>query len=398
MEHDNSDDPWGFWNDEPTRPLKRAHVGTRAHGETGMVPVVRTQRAKAVPDVPRQRNPLMTRVCVMVGVMLLCVPIALTLRQGTQHAKAAEVQGVDTVFVGKMPPAPTDVTLAPDTAAPSTLVTTTAAQATTAAPATPAPTVAALATAAPTAPPTTAKVVKKKVVVAKPTTTTAPPPTTATQAVAKVACTQTYTVASGDAWSTIAARAKVSMTSLLAANRATTQTLLLAGKKICLPAGAVIPGPPTTKPPTTTTTKPPATKPPTTPPKVTAPPTTKPSTTPTVTTAPAPTQPPPPANTYTKAQVAQIIRDVWPDDLEDQAIAIATRESSLIPTVRNYCCYGLFQIYFTANQSFLAGLGITNAAQLYDPRVNATAALAMYNRSGWAPWALPTTTSTVVLS
>jgi LysM repeat protein len=388
MEHDNSDDPWGFWNDEPTRPLKRAHVGTRAHGETRMVPVVRTERAKAVPDTPRQRNPLMTRVCVMVGVMLLCVPIALTLRQGKQQAKAAEVQGVDTILVGKMPPPPTDVTLTPDTAAPATHVTVAAALATTAAPSAPPPTDAALVTAAATAPPTTAKVVKKKVV--KATTTTVAPPATATQAVAKVACTQTYTVAAGDAWSTIAARAKVSMTSLLAANNATIQTVLLAGKKICLPAGAIVPASPTTKPPTTTT-KPPTT----TQPKATTPPTTKPPTAPTVTTAP---QPPAPANTYSKAEVAQIIRDVWPDNLEDQAIAIATRESNLIPTVRNYCCYGLFQIYFTANQSFLAGLGITNAAQLYDPRVNATAALAMYNRSGWGPWALPNTTTTVVLS
>jgi LysM repeat protein len=391
MEHDNSDDPWGFWNDEPTRPLKRAHVGTRAHGDTRMVPVVRTQRATAVPDTPRERNPLMTRVCVMVGVMLLCVPIALTLRQGNQQAKAAVVQGVDTVFVGKMPPAPTDLTLAPETAAPTTRPTSTIALATIATPAPTAAPMTAAATAAPTAPPTTAKVVKKKVV-AKATTTIAAPPTTATQVVAKVACNQTYTVAAGDAWSTIAARAKVSMSSLLTANGATTQTVLLAGKKICLPAGAVVPATPTTKPPTTTT------KPPTTTQPKAAPTTTKPPTSPTVTTAPATTQPAPPANTYTKVQVAQIIRDVWPDNLEDQAIAIATRESNLTPTVRNYCCYGLFQIYFTANQSFLAGIGITNAAQLYDPHVNATAALAMYNRSGWGPWALPGTTTTVVLS
>ncbi len=387
MEHDNSDDPWGFWNDEPTRPLKRAHVGARSHGETRMVPVVRAERSKPDPEAHRPRNPLMTRVCVMVGVMLLCVPIALTLRQDKQEARAAEIQGVDTVFVGKMPPAPTDATLAPDTAAPTTIVITTAAPAPTAAPVTPAPTEAALVTAAPTDPPTTVKVVKKKVV-AKTTTTPAPaPPTAATQSVAKVACTQTYTVAPGDAWSTIAARAKVSMTSLLAANNATTQTVLLAGKKICLPAGAVTPAPPTTKPPTT--------QPATTQPKATAPPTTQPKTPP-ATTVPPTTQPPAPANTYSKAEVAQIIRDVWPDDLEDQAIAIATRESNLIPTVRNYCCYGLFQIYFTANKSFLAGIGITSAAQLYDPRVNATAALALYNHSGWAPWALPT--PTVVLS
>jgi hypothetical protein len=368
MEHNNSDDPWGFWNDEPTRPLKRAHVGTRAHAETRLVPVVRAQRNKPDPEAHRPRNPLMTRVCMMVGVMLLCVPIALTLRQDKSQARAAEVQGVDTVFVGRMPPAPTDATLAPDTAAPTTIVITTAARATTAAPATPAPTQAAPVTAAPTDPPTTAKVVKKKVVAKTTTTPAPPPPVAATQSVAKVACAQTYTVASGDAWSTIAARAKVSMTSLLAANSATTQTLLLPGKKICLPAGAVTPAPPTTKPPTT--------QPATTQPKATAPPTTQPKTPP-VTTVPATTQPPAPPNTYSKAEVAQIIRDVWPDDLEDQAITIATRESNLIPTVHNYCCYGLFQIYFTANKSFLAGIGVTNAAQLYDPRVNASAALAI---------------------
>ena len=80
---------------------------------------------------------------------------------------------------------------------------------------------------------------------------------------------------------------------------------------------------------------------------------------------------------------------MWPDNLEDQAIAIATRESNLVPTVRNYCCYGLFQIYYTAHQTWLAAMGITSAAQLYDPRVNATAALALYNSNGWAPWALP---------
>ena len=33
-------------------------------------------------------------------------------------------------------------------------------------------------------------------------------------------------------------------------------------------------------------------------------------------------------------QVAQIIRDIWPDDQEDKAIAIATRESNLKPGVR----------------------------------------------------------------
>jgi hypothetical protein len=172
------------------------------------------------------------------------------------------------------------------------------------------------------------------------------------------------------------------MKDLLAVNNATIQSVLLPGKDICLPAGAVAPATPSTNP---ATTQPPATQP-----KATSPATTQP-TTPPGTTVPATTQPAPPPNVYTKAQVAQIIRDVWPDDLEDEAIRIATRESNLIPTVRNSCCYGLFQIYYTAHRTWLASIGITSAAQLYDPRVNATAALALYNNNGWAPWATGTT-------
>ena len=45
------------------------------------------------------------------------------------------------------------------------------------------------------------------------------------------------------------------------------------------------------------------------------------------------------------------------------------------------------------HKTWLASMGITSAAQLYDPRVNATAALALYNKSGWAPWATTPTTS-----
>lgn len=388
MQHANSDDPWGFWSDEPTRPLKRAQVGTRSHGETRMIPVVRAEHRQSAPEPPHQRNPLMTRVCVMVGSMLLLVPIALSLRADRQPVRAAEVKASDTIFVGTMPPAPTDAFVA-DTQAPTTMVITTAAPTL---PPTPPPTEAAPTTAAPTDPPTTAAKVVKKVAPKPATTVATAPPAAATQAVVKAACNQTYTIAAGDAWSTIADRAKVSMTSLLAANGATTQTMLLPGKKICLPDGATAPGPPTAKPPTT---NPATTQPPTTQPKATTPATTQPPIPP-ASTAPATTQPAPPANTYSKAQAAQIIRDVWPDSLEDEAIRIATRESGLVPTVHNYCCYGLFQIYYTAHKTWLAGLGITSAAQLYDPRVNATAALALYNSNGWAPWGTPTTTTVLV--
>ena len=370
MQNDNSDDPYGFWNDEPTRQLKRTQVGTRAHTETRMVPVVRMDRTRQIPEL-HPRNPLVTRIAVMAGVTLLLIPLALSLRDDRSHVRTATIQGVDTILVGKLPPpAPTQATIAPATDAPTTTL-----AETTIVPPTPAPTEAVLVTPAPTQPPTTAA--KKKT--APKSTTTVAPAATATQSADKAPCGLPYTVVKNDAWSTIASRAKVSMKSLLAANGATINTLLLPGKTICLPVGAVAPAPPATTAPATTQPKPTPTQP--------APPP--------GTTSPPVTQPPAPANTYTRAQAAQIIRDVWPDDLEDEAIRIATRESNLSPTVRNSCCYGLFQIYYAAHRTWLAGMGITSAAQLYDPRVNATAALALYNISGWAPWATSTPTTSV---
>jgi Putative peptidoglycan binding domain len=86
--------------------------------------------------------------------------------------------------------------------------------------------------------------------------------------------------------------------------------------------------------------------------------------------------------------VEQIIRDVWPDELEDHALAIATRESRLVPTARNACCWGLFQLHWRAHRSWLVGMGITDPAQLLDARTNATAALALYQQAGWSPWSL----------
>jgi LysM repeat protein len=408
MQHDNSDDPWGFWQEEPTRHLQRTQVGTRTHGDTAMVPVVpivrKARSASASASTARMTrphahvNPFAARLGWLLAGMAVVVPVAISMRASDRHTLRPDVaQAAEPLLVAKMPPPPTDATLAPDTQPPTTIATTLAAPVTQAAPVTPAPTEAVVDTPAPTDPPTT--VVKKKKVVAKPTTTqAAPPPAAAVQIVSKAACTLTYTVAKGDAWSTIAARAKVTMKVLLAANGATTSTLLLPGQTICLPNGASDPGPPATKPPAT---KPPATTAPaTTQPKAAAPATTQPkaaatttpkaatTTAPPASTVPATTQPAPPANIYSRDQVAQIIRDVWPDDLEDQAISIATRESNLIPTVKNYCCYGLFQIYYTQHQSWLASIGVTSAAQLYDPRVNATAALALYNRAGgWTPWA-----------
>ena len=43
--------------------------------------------------------------------------------------------------------------------------------------------------------------------------------------------------------------------------------------------------------------------------------------------------------------------------------------------MRNYCCYGLFQIYYEVHKGWLAGLGVNSASDLYDPVLNTRAAL-----------------------
>jgi hypothetical protein len=83
----------------------------------------------------------------------------------------------------------------------------------------------------------------------------------------------------------------------------------------------------------------------------------------------------------------QIIRDVWPDDLEERAVEIAWRESNHQSNVNNSCCYGLFQIHWTAHQSWLTATGITSSTQLLDPLANAMAAYTLYQRAGgFGPW------------
>lgn len=195
-------------------------------------------------------------------------------------------------------------------------------------------------------------------------------PATSRATVASRSCDDPYTVVSGDSWAGIAQRFGVKQAALLQSNGATAQTRLLPGDQLCLPAGAalvtasgggVASDPP---PPTSATTEAPA-----------------------VTTTDAPSTTDAPARGYGRDEVIAIIRSTWPDELEDRAIAVATRESNLIPTVRNSCCYGLFQIYFSVHRSWLAGMGVTSASQLYDPRTNAAVALALYQRAGgWGPW------------
>jgi hypothetical protein len=163
------------------------------------------------------------------------------------------------------------------------------------------------------------------------------------------------------------------------------------------PATTAVQAPLRTTPPPTSRPRPKPTSPPTTqaprpaPPAPTSPPATAAPTTaaPATTAVPATTAPAPPSIRYSQADNEAVIRAVWPDDLEDRAVEIARRESNLHNDVRNYCCYGLFQIYWNVHRGWLAGLGVTSAEQLYDPVVNATAAFALYQRSGgWGPWSL----------
>lgn len=86
--------------------------------------------------------------------------------------------------------------------------------------------------------------------------------------------------------------------------------------------------------------------------------------------------------------VESIIRDVWPDDIEDEAVRIATRESRLVPTAANACCYGLMQIHFRAHRAWLTTLGITSPEQLLDARTNAEVGYQLYLIDGWNPWRL----------
>ncbi len=187
-------------------------------------------------------------------------------------------------------------------------------------------------------------------------------------------CAIDYTVVSGDFWIRLADAAGVELAELLEANGASASTPLYPGAEICLPAGSKTPAPPTTSAPTTaapTTTATPAT-----------------TAAPTTTQPPATTVAPTTAPTGSRS-VEQIIRDVWPDELEARALEIAYRESRHVPTAKNFCCYGLFQIYWSVHKSWLAELGITSDQQLYDPETNARAAYALYQRAGgWGPWSL----------
>lgn len=194
------------------------------------------------------------------------------------------------------------------------------------------------------------------------------------------ACPQIYTAAPGDSWYRIADEAGVSPNQLLVENGATTETVILPGDDICLPAGATMPASPTT------TTSPSTTTPSTTTPSITSPSTTAPVTTAPSTTA-APSSSVAPVANLSRSEVQELIRQTWPEDEVEKALAVARRESNFIATADNgWCCVGVFQIYWTVHRSWLAEFGITQRSDLYDARKNIAAAHHMWQRSGWGPW------------
>ncbi len=205
------------------------------------------------------------------------------------------------------------------------------------------------------------------------------PATTSAAVVTTPPCGRQYELAAGDYWIRIADASGVSLTELLAVNDSTVDTVLVPGRSICLPVGAATPSPPTT-----VATTSPATAPSTSTAARSRP--TPAAVAPAPTSAPTTTVPTRPAAVPTSRAEA-IIRDVWPDDLEEHALEIARRESSYQSNVNNWCCYGLFQIHWTAHRSWLATVGVTSVAQLYDPLLNASAAYTLYQRSGgFGPW------------
>ena len=161
-------------------------------------------------------------------------------------------------------------------------------------------------------------------------------------------CAKTYTVVKNDSWSKISTKVKVSMSSLLAVNKAKTSTMLLIGDVICLPKDAVSKSDSAVS---------------------------------------GGLKLAPPATIYSRAESAAIIREVFPARLQARALAIAKRESKLNAAAYNSCCIGLFQINWSPNKPWLIHMGITSPQQLLDARVNAKAAYVMYKRnSGWKPW------------
>lgn len=230
-------------------------------------------------------------------------------------------------------------------------------------------------------------------------------------------CAGSYTVVAGDYWLRFVESSGATLEEWLEANGAEPETQMYEGDELCIPPGAQSPSaavadttPPDTvapdatdppdvtavpAPPTETTTPAPA-------PETAATPTPEPGTT----VAPPPDPAPPipqgapsiegvcgalptqnGSTTAGPAEVEAIIREIWPDDIEVRALCIAKREANLRPDLNNWCCYGVFAIYFDYIPSDLKQqFGIDEPSDLWDARTNIALAYQIYVRGGWDPW------------
>ena len=166
------------------------------------------------------------------------------------------------------------------------------------------------------------------------------PLTMAIEATPALACASQYTAHVGDSWWSIAEKHGMSLNKVLSLNKAKPESTILVGDLVCVTQPANV----------QTTTK----------------------------------------KKYTRSEIIQIIREEWPDELEERAIEIAHRESKFNPEavgIPNRCCFGLFQIYYRWHKSWLPEVGVSRSSQLLDPRLNARAAYRMFQRNnGWGPW------------
>lgn len=296
-------------------------------------------------------DPLFTRIGMILLAALVALPFVWANRdveaEGVPATISVSDEPVSTDDIAATtpepaPPADPTATAPVDTAAPPIAVTIQ--------PAAPVPTVA-VATTAPAA-------VAIQANEAPAPTTTLPP------------CGSTYTVRPGDSWSLLADRASIRMRDLLATNGATTRSMLYPDDEICLPPGARVVIPTTTAAPARANPHGSSGQ----------------SSAPATTAAPPTTIPLPAAPSAAEAEA--IVREIWPDELEERALEIVHRESRLNANAQNWCCVGLFQIHWNAHKRWLAGMGVTERRQLFDARTNASAAYALYERNGWSPWDL----------
>lgn len=87
------------------------------------------------------------------------------------------------------------------------------------------------------------------------------------------------------------------------------------------------------------------------------------------------------------AEVDAMIREVFPDDIEDKAVEVASCESGLVPiaigrNTNGSRDYGVFQF----NDGGTLQEYMPDTATALTARPNIEAALALYNERGWQPW------------